>query len=558
MAVNDDNVQNELSRLRLRILQEKYEREKEIGKALPFISQSQLPTHPQHQSNQGIERLMGFDGTTRLHQAMLKRRELLDQLQMERLLEDHHRPRSYSSRRKSPPSTHRSVRSLPELSREPGRNILELPIHQQPEEAIELPSQLPFLQPLPNPPPQPQLPNQTSPGKGDAIEMLMLQNAQMHQLIMQQMMMSALQPGKPLQMMETDAHSHLNQQPSQSQPPQKLNNISVLPPIHSKRTTPQVVTSLQQPRVADPPPPPTCSPTPIIMSPRYHKSSLKKVIPYPGSRLLRKFRHASLAVLYIEILKARSRSRERRTKKLNDDLYFEIQLKEAVAAIHKIYLNPNGAVFPVLLRVLNSENVNLLVQDRGTILQSKEDKLALDTLRAIIENISFQISQIRAVHGTLGLHRKASVFSLIQPNRIFPEFYFFQAELVPLQVSGTNSLPNVSHTQAQMLILGIFLARGMVSTLLLKPVEYGLLPTLPSDNLQRNLAVVATILIYVYRRTAVPKKSKIMAESRELSQYLVNEEQMAYIYKKLKSSIQYSEDVLRDWVEEYTSRLNNA
>lgn len=61
-----------------------------------------------------------------------------------------------------------------------------------------------------------------------------------------------------------------------------------------------------------------------------------------------------------------------------------------------------------------------------------------------------------------------------------------------------------------MLIIGIFLSRSLITTLLMKPVDYGLSNQQLSDVAERNLKVIATTMLYLVRRVSVSRGRALM------------------------------------------------
>lgn len=169
------------------------------------------------------------DSQLKLQQAMLRRQELLDRIRQEQIYDDQ-RPRTYSPRRRYTPSPlpPPSRRSLPDLNRayhfnwynkEP-REMAQTKhiIEHQFRPADPVPTQkYTLLPPIQAPPPQvttiqtpqpiiQQLPpvqyvdgavktRDTMFNKADFMDMMMLQNAQMHHMVMQQMMLQNLPGG---------------------------------------------------------------------------------------------------------------------------------------------------------------------------------------------------------------------------------------------------------------------------------------------------------------------------------------------------------------------------
>lgn len=109
-----------------------------------------------------------------------------------------------------------------------------------------------------------------------------------------------------------------------------------------------------------------------------------------------------------------------------------------------------------------------------------------------------------------------------------------------------------------MLIIGIFLSRSLITTLLMKPVDYGLSNQQLSDVAERNLKVIATTMLYLVRRVSVSRGRALMSMPGEISKYLYTDEEMRPLYSRVAKSFNYAEGLLREWGQEYIKRLRNA
>lgn len=223
MATTDtDSVHDHMTRLRMKMVQQKIANERE-----------KLNRPSSAESGEDV------DEQLRLQQAMLRRQELLDKIRHEQLVNhqsvaDNRRPRSYSARRRYTPSPvppPPSRRSLPDFNRkgdlsyrEPyqpvyGNNremsqvkhIIEHriatprqyhlpPIQNAPQLPMAAPQHIIQQVPVPQPIYQnlvPEQPKSSMFNKADFMEMMMIQHQQMHQMVLQQMMLSQLPGGGP-------------------------------------------------------------------------------------------------------------------------------------------------------------------------------------------------------------------------------------------------------------------------------------------------------------------------------------------------------------------------
>ncbi|EMP26995.1 Putative protein C21orf58 [Chelonia mydas] len=178
--------------------QEKKKKERKDGRnAAPGIVALQVPAHfaggnrayqiPLSGSNDGQE--------DALQNALRRRKDLLQKLREQHLLEEFSQPcvlagghrKNY---RPEPVPVYLTSPLAP--APEPPR-IIQQTMPQQPATIIQqLPQQPPLITQIP--PPQPLPAPRSGSIKEDMVEMMLMQNAQMHQIIMQNMMLKALPP----------------------------------------------------------------------------------------------------------------------------------------------------------------------------------------------------------------------------------------------------------------------------------------------------------------------------------------------------------------------------
>ncbi|WAR05537.1 hypothetical protein MAR_020906 [Mya arenaria] len=275
--------------------------------------------------------------------------------------------------------------------------------------------------------------------------------------------------------------------------------------------------------------------------------------PPPLCRSGRGFWHAAVAAWFIAHL------RKNLTNRPSSMFLFGIILKEIVAALHRIYLNPNGNIYPVLNDVIGPNCYDLAeLIHGGRGLGGKEESVLIQELQYVLENLVYHITEIMPSTGVLGTHRKSAVFELIRSGKRFPDGYFWQVEMDRLQFTDQGRTVNVGDTEGFLLMLGIFISRSLVTTILMKPMDYGLSNSPLSEVAERNLRVVATTLLYLVRRISIARGHGIMPVPTEIAEYLYTDEEMDYIYSKLARTFNYSEGLLREWGTEYTRRLRGS
>ncbi|KAL7890674.1 hypothetical protein AOLI_G00001500 [Acnodon oligacanthus] len=152
--------------------------------------------------------MRSYDGQTdALHSALRRKRDLLRRLREQHVLEELGRPHTWAGPRRhqhydsfplpappvhiyqSPPPAAPPAAPIPPP---PPPRIIQHTIPQQPATIIQqLPQQQPLIAQIP--PPQP-VPHRSGSIKEDMVELMLMQNAQMHQIIMHNMMLKALPP----------------------------------------------------------------------------------------------------------------------------------------------------------------------------------------------------------------------------------------------------------------------------------------------------------------------------------------------------------------------------
>lgn len=233
---------------------------------------------------------------------------------------------------------------------------------------------------------------------------------------------------------------------------------------------------------------------------------------------------------------------------------FGIILKEIVAALHRIYLNPSGNIYPVLADVISPKAYDLTNLLRGRT-NERETQVMIQELQYVVENLIYHMTEIMPSTGVLGTHRKSAVYELIKDGKRFPDGYFWQVELDRIQFTENGRTTGIGDPEAFLLIVGIFISRSLITTLLMKPVDYGLSSSQLTDVAERNLKILATTLLYLVRRVSGSRGRAMMPMPSEIAKYLYTDEEMRPVFSKMARSFNYSEGLLREWGQEYTKRL---
>uniref|UniRef100_F7DE55 DUF4587 domain-containing protein n=1 Tax=Ornithorhynchus anatinus TaxID=9258 RepID=F7DE55_ORNAN len=175
-------VADQMTRLKLKLLEKKLETEREN-----MENNFEAPFY--------IRNYNGEEDA--LHDALRRRKDLLQKLREQHLLEElswpgHSPQKTYKSDPyQQVPPVH-IYQPLPIASQPEQPRIIQQTIPQQPATIIQQLPQQPLITQIP--PPQAFTPQRTGSIKEDMVEMMLMQNAQMHQIIMQNMMLKALPP----------------------------------------------------------------------------------------------------------------------------------------------------------------------------------------------------------------------------------------------------------------------------------------------------------------------------------------------------------------------------
>ncbi|BFZ22423.1 hypothetical protein BsWGS_25462 [Bradybaena similaris] len=251
---------------------------------------------------------------------------------------------------------------------------------------------------------------------------------------------------------------------------------------------------------------------------------------------------------------------------------FGIILKEIVAALHRIYLNPSGNIYPVLQDIIgpSAQDLSQLLyrpgpdpddirgRRRGGGREENSKGSLIQILQYVIENLVYHMTEIMPKTGVLGTHKKAAVFEMIKNGKRFPDGYFWQIELDRLSFDGNGRTQNVGNLEAFILLVGIFLSRSFITTLLMKPVDYGLSSEPLSDTAERNIKVLSTCLLFLVRRVSVRRESPMLPMPGEVARYVYADEEMRAVHLRLRRTYEYCENLLREWGAEYIKRLRQA
>ncbi|KAL8594697.1 hypothetical protein ACOMHN_052429 [Nucella lapillus] len=182
-----------------------------------------------------------------------------------------------------------------------------------------------------------------------------------------------------------------------------------------------------------------------------------------GSNALHRFRKIAVAAWFLACLRALAN--KNKGNRPSSVFLFGIILKEIVAALHRVYLNPNGNIYPVLGDVIGSGALDLAELAGERTRQNEQDRVkSYQVLQYVMENFIYHMTEIMPKSGVLGTHKKAAVFELIKNGKRFPDGYFWQIELDRLQFNNNGRNVNMGDKEAFLLMVGMFLSRSLITT----------------------------------------------------------------------------------------------
>ncbi|XP_078031287.1 uncharacterized protein C21orf58 homolog [Epinephelus lanceolatus] len=200
---HDSSMVDQMTRLKLKLLKKRLEHKKHNMDGRAESAQS--------------ARSYWYDGQLdQLHRALRRKQDLLQRLREQYMLEDLNRPHTwggsqrqykshfYTAPQPPPPLPfHQPAPALPFLPPPPPAppqppRIIQQTLPQQPATIIQqLPQQQPLITQIPPPQPYPAPAPRSGSIKEDMVELMLMQNAQMHQIIMHNMMLKAMPSVSP-------------------------------------------------------------------------------------------------------------------------------------------------------------------------------------------------------------------------------------------------------------------------------------------------------------------------------------------------------------------------
>ncbi|CAF0730608.1 unnamed protein product [Rotaria sordida] len=265
------------------------------------------------------------------------------------------------------------------------------------------------------------------------------------------------------------------------------------------------------------------------------------------------FQKAAIGILFINIIKhdAAKNRLNRRSQTLSATIH-KIRIQEIMVALHRVYLEPDGPIYNALIQAITNSIELKHALDKS----SKYYSEAINIIGQAVNNVISKIVDFMPKDGILGTAKNSAVSALIQDGNPFPDNYFWQCEKNILEFHKSKII-NITKQRAILLLIGIFIFRALVTTLLIKPTKYRfILGELPKNQLV-SLKVLASVISYIGRR-AVKSSSQILTLPHEWESSLYSDTDIEPIiqHAEIKSIITTCEQSLRDWCEDYIRRID--
>ncbi|CAF1118617.1 unnamed protein product [Rotaria sordida] len=269
------------------------------------------------------------------------------------------------------------------------------------------------------------------------------------------------------------------------------------------------------------------------------------------------FKKTAIGILFIirlkhQSIKKHSKELNYRSHQSSNALIHKIRLQEIIVALHRFYLEPNGLIHKALIHAIN----NSISLENGLNRSSKNYLEAIQIIGNTLQIVISKIIEFMPKDGVLSTEKDSAVSALIQDGNPFPENHFWQCERELLDFDHSKVI-NITKQRARLLLIGSFIFRALITTLLLKSIKYRLTLGHVTSNQSINLKVLASVMLYIGRR-AVGTKAHILALPHEwqLSLYTDRDIEAIIQHSEINSIINTCEQSLRMWSEEYIRRID--
>lgn len=279
----------------------------------------------------------------------------------------------------------------------------------------------------------------------------------------------------------------------------------------------------------------------------YEKFHLKKPFSIKRTNLKQRWKAYGYILIFYFMLKRNLRLAKIKASYYQND-YHRIRFLELLTAIHRVYLEPNSSIYKALSSVINNTS-KMLTQEN---------------LFSAVRTILHHITNFLPNDGILGTQSDESVliYLLHCPLAQYPSTYLWSIERHLLAISFSkmkeNRFSQLDHFTTKFLLISTFLFRGLVKTLLLKPVKYRLTRGQLTRIQWANTRLLSTLILYIGRHAVIYKEEKArlpMPFPFEMSKYLIDDEKFQEMFPDLQQCVHGLAPKISAWACEYAERL---
>lgn len=279
----------------------------------------------------------------------------------------------------------------------------------------------------------------------------------------------------------------------------------------------------------------------------YEKFHIKKPYSLRRTNLKQRWKAYGYILIFYFMLKRNLRIAKSKASYYQND-YHRIRFLELLTAIHRVYLEPHSPVYKSLSLVINNAS-KMLTQEQ---------------LFSATRTILHHITNFLPDHGILGSQSDESVLIYLLHCSLeqYPSSYFWSIERHLMTISFSkmkeHGFTQLDHFTTKFLLISTFLFRGLVKTLLLKPVKYRLTRGQLSRIQWGNTRLLSTLILYIGRHAVIYKEDKArlpMPFPFEMDKYLIDDEKFEKMFPKLEQCVQVIAPKISAWACEYAERL---
>ncbi|RNA10585.1 relA-associated inhibitor-like [Brachionus plicatilis] len=264
---------------------------------------------------------------------------------------------------------------------------------------------------------------------------------------------------------------------------------------------------------------------------------------------------AATIVKFIMRIKIKSEQTAKMPDRTGSASVFRIRLLEIMTAVHRVYLEPEGPIYSSLMNFIANENDMNALFDVDSLINSQ----CIQTLCQNVEEICQRISEFMPKEGIIGTTAKSALLTLISEGNKFPENYFWDGEKERLKFDENGKIRNINRGRAILILMSAMISRGLITTLLIKPIKFRLLRGEIPPNIKLNIKILATVMCFIVRK--VNNNTDIPLDFPwEWQSSLFNDIRMKPIYESpdVVFTVEKCRKLFVNWANEYINRLDET